>query len=170
MDAPPVPLRRHCRLLVKFSGAAMVGFVVTAAVLHLALEAGLRPWAGQLIALAIAMNVTFVINGQLVFGGLKRRRLLPQWGAYLANSALGNVCSYWVFLTLESTHQPVIGNPYVALTVGSLVAWAINFMGARFIVFGRVGRRLRARWRLMCVSLASRPCDPAPAGPGSSRL
>jgi len=167
MDEPPVP-PRHRRLLVKFSGVAMIGLAVSALVLHLSLEAGLRPWAGRLIALVIAMNVTFLINGQFVFGGLNRRRLLAQWGAYVANSAFGNFCSYWVFVTLESTHREVIGNPYVALMAGSVVAWAINFTGARIIVFGRVGRRLRARWR-MALS-PSRPRAPAPAEPGSSRL
>ena len=167
MDEPPVPPRRRRRLLAKFSGVALIGFAVSAGVLHLALEAGLRPWSARLIALAIAMNVTFFINGRFVFGGFSRRRLLSQWGAYVTNSAIGNACNYWVFVTLESTHREVIGNPYVALLAGSVTAWAINFTGARFVVFGRVGRRLRARWRMF--SSASRPRVPAPAEPGSSR-
>jgi len=155
-------------LLVKFSGAALIGFAVSALVLHLGLEAGLRPWISRLIALVVAMNVTFFINGRFVFGGFSRRRLVSQWGAYLTNSAIGNTCNYWVFVTLESTHREVIGNPYVALLAGSVVAWAINFAGARFIVFGRVGRRLRARWRLV-LSPALRLRAPARAEPGSSR-
>jgi len=152
--ATPAPRRR--RLLAKFSGVALIGFAVSATILHLGLEAGLRPWAARLIALLFAMNVTFLINGRFVFHALTRRRFFSQWAAYTANSAFGNFCNYWVFVTLESTHRPVIGNPYVALLAGSIVAWAINFTGARFLVFGGVARRLLARCR------GSRELAPAP--------
>jgi putative flippase GtrA len=165
LEAVPAPRRR--RLLAKFTGVALIGFVVSAVVLHFGLELGLRPWSARLIALLCAMHVTFLVNGRFVFQALSRRRFLGQWAAYVANSAFGNFCNYWVFVTLESTHRPVIGNPYVALAAGSIVAWAINFTGARFVVFGGAARRLARRWRS---SLSrSRLHAPAPAGPGSSR-
>jgi putative flippase GtrA len=170
MEQPAaVPAPRRRRLLAKFTGVALIGFAVSAAILHLGLEAGLRPWAARLVALVCAMNLTFLINARFVFHALSRRRFLAQWAAYTANSAVGNFCNYWVFVTLESTHRPVIGNPYVALLAGSVTAWAINFTGARFVVFGAGARRLRARWTRMFVSLRSRLRAPAPAEPGSSR-
>ena len=167
MEDLAVPAPRRRRLLAKFTGVALIGFAVSAAILHLGLEAGLRPWAARLIALLCAMHVTFLINGRFVFRALTRRRFLAQWAAYVTNSAFGNFCNYWVFVTLESTHRPVIGNPYVALLAGSMVAWAINFTGARFVVFGGAARAVMARWTRMFVS--SRPRAPAPAEPGSSR-
>ena len=169
MEDLAVPAPRRRRLLAKFTGVALIGFAVSAAILHLGLEAGLRPWAARLIALLCAMHVTFLINGRFVFRALTRRRFLAQWAAYVTNSAFGNFCNYWVFVTLESTHRPVIGNPYVALLVGSMVAWAINFTGARFVVFGGAARAVMARWTRMFVSPRSRPRAPAPAEPGSSR-
>ena len=159
---------RPRRLLVKFTGVALIGFGLSAVVLHFGIEAGLRPWAARLIALVCAMNLTFLINGRLVFATLTRERFFAQWGGYLANSAFGNTCNYWVFVTLESLHRPVISNPYVALLAGSASAWAINFMGARFLVFGDHGRRFAARCREKLVSPRPRPPDPASAGPGSS--
>lgn len=167
--ARPAPRRR--RLLVKFTGVALIGFAVSAVILHLGLEAGLRPWAARLIALLCAMNVTFLINGRFVFRALTRHRFFARWSAYAANSAFGNLCNYWVFVTLESTHRPVIGNPYVALLAGSITAWAINFTGARLVVFGSAGRRLAARWRMFVSprSPHARPRAPASAEPGSSR-
>lgn len=144
--------RKRKRLLAKFSGVALIGFGVSALVLHLGLEAGLRPWSARLIALVCAMNTTFVINGRFVFCALSRQRFLAQWAAYVANSAFGNLCNYWVFVGLEASHRPVIGNPYIALFAGSMVAWAINFTGARFLVFGGLARRLLGR----CAGLFSR--------------
>jgi len=161
MEELAAPAGRRRRLLVKFTGAALIGFGVSALVLHFALEAGLRPWSGRLIALLCAMHVTFLINGRYVFGALTRQRFFAQWVAYLTNSAVGNLCNYWVFVTLESTHRPVIGNPYVALLAGSVTAWAINYTGARLVVFGAVGRRLASRCRAAFVSPTSRPRAPA---------
>lgn len=145
--APPNPPKRR-RLLLKFSGVALIGFAVSALVLKLGLENGLRPWSARLIALLCAMNVTFLINGRFVFRALTRRRFFAQWAAYTANSAFGNFCNYWIFVTLESTHRRVVGDPYVDLVIGSIAAWAINFTGARFLVFGGAGRRLARRMGL----------------------
>lgn len=156
---------RPKRLLAKFTGVALIGFLVSAGLLHEGLEAGLRPWAARLVALVVAMHVTFFINGRFVFRALTRQRFLGQWAAYVTNSACGNFCNYWVFVTLESTHRPVIGNPYVALLAGSATAWAINFTGARLVVFGDGGRRLvrRLRDRLRRIALSRRAPPPAPA-------
>ena len=160
---------RPRRLLAKFTGVALIGFGLSALVLHFGIEAGLRPWAARLIALVCAMNLTFLINGRVVFATLTRKRFFAQWGGYLANSAFGNSCNYWVFVTLESLHRPVISDPYVALLAGSVTAWAINFMGARFLVFGDHGRRFAKRCREKLVSPRTHPLDRASAEPGSSR-
>ena len=170
MEELAVPAARPRGLLAKFSGVALIGFAISAVILHLGLEAGLRPWAARLIALLCAMNVTFLINGRFVFRALTRRRFLAQWAGYVTNSAFGNFCNYWVFVTLESTHRPVVGNPYVALLAGSIVAWAINFAGARFLVFGGAARRFAGRWkrRRPVVSLRPRPPARGSGEPGSS--
>jgi putative flippase GtrA len=164
-----VPAPRRRRLLAKFTGVALIGFVISALVLHAGLELGLSPWAARLIALLCAMHLTFLINGRFVFRALNRERFFAQWAAYVANSAFGNFCNFWVFVALESTHWPVISHPYVALLAGSITAWAINFTGARLLVFGGAGRRLAARWRRLFVSPRSRPRAPARSEPESSR-
>ena len=162
-EEPACAAVRPPRLLPKFTAVALVGFGVSALVLHLALEAGWPAWAARLVSLACAMNVTFLINGRFVFKTLTRERFFGQWCAYVTNSAFGNFCSYWVFVALAATHWPVLGNPYVALLAGSAAAWAINFTGARFLVFGD-RRALAARCRRMLVSRSRRPA-PAQAEP-----
>ena len=174
MEEAAVPPRPRRRLLAKFTGAALVGFAFSAVALHLGLQAGLRGWAARLIALLLAMHVTFLINGRFTFNALTRARFLPLWGTYVANSAVGNFCNYFVFLTLRSTHRPVISNTDVAFLAGSVTAWAINFLGARYLVFGGLGPRLAARVKRLAFSRPSRPDPsppraPAPAEPGSSR-
>lgn len=170
MDEPPATVPRTWKcLLAKFSGVALIGFAVSALVLKLGLESGLRPWSARLIALLCAMNVTFLINGRFVFRVLTRRRFLGQWLAYTANSAFGNFCNYWIFVTLESTHRPIIGDPYIALFAGSIAAWMINFTGARFLVFGGSVRKLAGRLGFRFLIPPSTPGAPATTEPGSSR-
>ena len=169
MEEPGVRPRPRRRLLAKFTGAALVGFAFSAVALHLGMHAGLRGWTARLIALLVAMHVTFLINGRFTFQALTRERFLPLWGAYLANSALGNSCNYLVFLTLRSTHRPVISNTDVAFLAGAITAWSINFLGARFLVFGRLGPRLASRLRRTVSTRRSPAHDPAPAEHGWSR-
>lgn len=170
-----VPSRRRGRLLAKFSGASLVGFVFSATTMHLCLAGGLRGWAARLIALLVAMHVTFILNGRFTFNALTRERFLPLWAAYVANSAVGNAFNYLVFLALRSTHRPLISNADVAFVAGAMTAWALNFLGARFVVFGALGKRLAVRAKRALVSrpaLGSRPSPPpgpAPVSRGSSR-
>lgn len=159
MEEPAVPQARRRRLLAKFTGASLIGFVFSAATLHLGLDAGLRPWAARLIALVVAMHVTFLINGRFVFKALTRERFFGLWGAYMTNSAFGNLCNYCVFVALHGSHRPIVGRAWVAFLAGSVAAWAINFLGARFVVFSEKGRRAALR---VCRAALSRSA-PRPA-------
>lgn len=160
-DAAPVSPPRRRRLLAKFTGASLIGFVFSAATLHLGLKAGLHPWAARLLAMVVAMHVTFFINGRYVFGALTRERFFALWGAYIANSAVGNACNFAVFVGLTASRQPLISQPYVAFLAGAMTAWAINFLGARFVVFGDLGRRLVERVRARQARRPSRWARPA---------
>jgi putative flippase GtrA len=162
------PRPRITGLLRKFTSVALLGFVISAVVLHFGMEAGLRPWSARILALLVAMHVTFLVNGFFVFRAITRERFFGQWAAYVTNSAVGNLCNYGVFVGLEASHWPVIGHPYVALAAGSVTAWAINFTGARLIVFGDAHRPLIERWKRR-LSPRPRPDVLAPAAPAPSR-
>jgi putative flippase GtrA len=126
---------REGRLAMKFVGASLVGFAVDAVVLHLLIGQGLTPAWARVISLVSAMQVTFLINGLGVFRRLDLSRPWGAWSRYMLAGGFGNVCNYWIFLTLVSTHWPVISGALFALSAGSLSAAAINYAGARLIVF-----------------------------------
>lgn len=171
-SAPPPAAKYEALLAAKHVAASMAGFAVDFAVLHLAMRLGLEPAWARVISLACAMNATFVLNGLFVFGGLASgRRLLRQWLTYVVSNAFGNLCNYWIFVTLVSLHHPIVSLPSVALCVAALSAWMINFAAARLLVFGGGLRHLAGlatRWRRSLSSSARRDC-PAPDAPGSSR-
>ncbi len=148
----------EAKLAAQYCGVSLIGFGVDLAVLHLMLWVGLEPAWARVVSLLCAMHVTFVINGVHVFRQLDRRRWLSQWARYMACNGFGNFCNYWAFVTLVSTHWPVISNPTFGVAAGSICAWVINFAATRFVVFPR--RRLPQ----------ASPCqesDPSPASRGS---
>ena len=164
---PRHPIVEELRLALGFGGVGLIGFCVDALLLRAGLGLGLPAWGARIISLACAMQATFAINGLFVFRCLERGRLLRQWSAYMLSNGFGNFCNYWIFLTMVSLHKPIVSNHYIALAASSACAWAINFVGARFIAFPSVCESRRAAIR------PPAPGDPssghAPASPGWSR-
>lgn len=129
-------LRREAALTIRYTGTSLIGFCVDFGVLHL-LHPVLEPAFARVVSLLCAMHVTFVINGLKVFRCLELRQLPRQWAGYMAANGFGNICNYWIFVTLVSTHWRIIGSQPFALAVGSLAAWTFNFAATRWLVFHR---------------------------------
>jgi putative flippase GtrA len=123
---------------MKFTMASGLGFAADATLLHVMMDAGLSPAAARIVSLLCAMQVTFLINGLLVFRGLDLARPWRQWAAYMLAHGLGNFCNYWIFVTLVSLHRPPFSGPLVALAIASVTAWALNYLAARHLVFRNV--------------------------------
>jgi putative flippase GtrA len=125
----------NCPLPMKFTLVSGVGFAADAGVLHLLMEAGEPAAWARVVSLLCAMQVTFLVNGLLVFRCLDRVRPWRQWASYMLAHGFGNLCNYWIFITLVSLHRPVVSAPLVALAVASVFAWVLNYFAARYVVF-----------------------------------
>jgi len=138
---------REARMALRFAAVGLIGFAIDAALLRLGIGLGLHAALARAISLICAMQVTFTINGVAVFRCLTARKLPGQWAGYMIANGFGNLCNYWIFLTLISIHRPVMSNPYVALVAGSIAAYLVNYAGTRLLVFGkgRVGAVLAER-------------------------
>jgi len=130
-------LSQERKIALQYCAVSLLGFAVDAAILRLGLPFGGAAWV-RVISLAIAMQVTFTVNGLFVFRTLTWRTLPRQWLSYMLTNGFGNFCNYWIFVTLVSVHWTVISDPMVALCAGAFIAWMMNFVCARFLVFGKV--------------------------------
>lgn len=140
--------RFECILAAKHAAASVVGFAVDFTILHLAIRHGLEPAWARVVSLAVAVNVTFVVNALFVFRVLgSQRRLVRQWLVYLVTNACGNFCNYWIFVTLVSLHHPYVSRTTTALCIAAFSAWIINYAGARLIVFSAGMRRRMSKRR-----------------------
>ena len=122
-------------LTLRYSLVACLGFVTDVILLKLGIHFGLSPAAARCISLFCAMQVTFTVNGLLVFRCLRADAIHLQWGGYMATNSVGNLANYLTFTTLLSLHMPVVSNHLFAVAVGGLIAWVINFTCTR-LVFG----------------------------------
>lgn len=145
-------LRHEAATAIKFAAVGGLGFLTDISVLHLCLRAAhLTPFEGRAISLACAMQVTFVVNGLVVFRCLTWKSCGRHWFAYMGGNGVGNAINYLVFASLVATRLPELSRNGWALAISSSIAYAFNFLCARFMVFGRP------------VAQGSEPrmCDPA---------
>jgi len=138
-------LRQEAAIALKFAAVGGLGFLTDISVLHLCLRVlRLTPLEGRAVSLTCAMQVTFLINGLFVFRCLSWRSCGRQWLAYMGSNGLGNLINYLVFAGLVSSRLPEVSRNGWALVISSLIAYAFNFLCARFMVFGRPMARTRA--------------------------
>jgi putative flippase GtrA len=78
----------------KFAAVSLIGLLVDACLLRVGLGLNIAPAYARIGSLFAAMQVTFTINGLIVFGRLTRRNLRKQWFGYMATNGAGNLCNY----------------------------------------------------------------------------
>jgi putative flippase GtrA len=127
---------REAKLVLAFSAVALLGFATDGAILTLMEHLGLGPAYARAISLPVAMQVTFLANGLLVFRNLIWRNGLKAWAGYMLSSGLGNGSNYLAFIALASLHSPLWSNRWLGLAIGGGLAWTINYLGCRLLVFG----------------------------------
>ena len=130
-------LRREGAVALKFAAVGGLGFLTDISVLRLCLWGlHLSAFQGRAISLACAMQVTFLVNGLVVFRCLSWRGCGRQWLAYMAANGLGNLINYLVFAGLVASRLPAVSRNGWALVIGSVIAYAFNFLCTRLMVFG----------------------------------
>ena len=131
-------LRSEAATALKFAAVGGLGFLTDITVLHICLRVfRLTPFEGRAVSLACAMQVTFLINGLFVFRCLAWRSCSRQWLVYMGSNGVGNLINYVVFASLVASRLPAVSRTGWALVISSVIAYAINFLCARFVVFGR---------------------------------
>jgi putative flippase GtrA len=147
---------RQAGFAVKFALAGLVGFAIDAGLLHLGLTLGLSAAAARAISILSAMQVTFLINGLVIFKCVTLRNGARHWAGYMVSSGFGNFCSYMIFITLTSLHGSIVSKAWIAFPASTFAAYSINFAGARFLVFGA---SVRARLSRKIARGETRPAE-----------
>ena len=146
------------RLAAVFASVSLLGFATDFSVLHLLVSAGAPAAWARIGSLFCAMQVTFLVNGLLVFRCLDLARPWRQWAGYMTTNGVGNLANYWIFVSLISLHRPLVSTPLFGVAAGSVTAWMINYLSTRLLVF----RKTPAAQITPCEPAVPGRSDPSP--------
>ncbi len=128
----------------RFGLVGVVGFLVDAGVLTLALALGSGPWLGRGLSYLAAASTTFALNRAWTFqsriGGGDPMR---QWLLWLVVNLVGFACNYGTYAALVLWVPLVARYPVLGVAAGSLAGLFGNFLLSRRFVFGGAGARQR---------------------------
>jgi putative flippase GtrA len=123
------------RQVIRFVIAGVVGFVVDAGILYLALAAGLGYFAGRAVSFLCAVWATWQINRRYTFTSGHRESAWVEWWRYLAAMSVGGVVNYGAYSATVLALKRLPFLPLLAVAVGSLAGMAVNFASAKLWVF-----------------------------------
>jgi putative flippase GtrA len=109
---------------VRFAIAGVIGFVVDAGVLYLALACGLGFFAGRIVSFMAAVWVTWRIRSAWV-----------EWWRYLLSMLGGASVNYAAYSVVVLTVHGSRLVPLIAVACGSVAGMFVNFFAAKFWAF-----------------------------------
>ena len=115
-----------------FAIAGLSGFVIDAGLTEALAASGVSPYLGRILAVAVAITVTYTINRNFTWKE-RRARVSGRRARYLAVSLASIGANYLVFaavLALLSGLRPVL-----AVAAGTSVGMVMNFVGYSRFVF-----------------------------------
>jgi putative flippase GtrA len=125
---------------VRFGIVGVAGFVVDAATLALMMWLGAGLYLGRVCSYLAAATCTWALNRNWTFRDIEvDGNRFTQWARFLAANSVGGAINYGAYsLILSGYHSNSLALPVLAVAIGSITGWAINFILSRYLVFGRV--------------------------------
>ena len=124
------PLMASITRVLKFGFVGGVGFVVDAVVTIGLVWLGLGPFSARMFAIPTAMLATYLLNRALTFrgqGATGASAVLIESLRYVA-VALVAAATNWLIYAAALIAAPDL-SPLVALTIGSIVAMSVSYLG-----------------------------------------
>jgi putative flippase GtrA len=121
---------------ISFACVGVLGFVVDATVLHVAMtrfDAG--HYGGRLISYLCAATTTWALNRGFTFRGLHSTNRVAEWGRFLAANAIGGLVNYLSYAAAVVMSDLVTQFPTIGVAIGSVAGLAVNFTLSRRLVF-----------------------------------
>lgn len=96
-----------------------------------------RDTVGRAISFVVAATWNWAWNRRITFEGARSRSRLPQWAAFLVVSGAGFVVNWGSYYLLTRGSPFFFEHLKLALVVGVVIGFALNYLGARMLVFGK---------------------------------
>ena len=136
------PMRPKVLLLagqmLSFPIIGVIGFLVDAGVLYLALFCGLGLYLGRVVSYMAAVTATWLLNRRYTFAASAATdNHLHEWARFVVSQLLGACINLGVYALLVHSSPLVHQHPVIGVGAGSLSGLLVNFSVARAFVFYR---------------------------------
>ena len=130
------PLSEGARQFLRFSMIGIVGFVVDAVALVLAMRGlGLGLYSGRVLSFFLAATATWGLNRRFTFATVDHRPLIVQWVRFVFANSIGGGTNYGVYAALVTFVPFVTVHPVLGVAAGAFAGLAFNFSISKFWVF-----------------------------------
>jgi putative flippase GtrA len=134
---PRETIQQEAHLFLRFGVVGTVGFLVDLSILETGLALGLDHFVARFISIMVALQVTFLANGLLVFKHGTPDQLLTRWPHYMLSSGFSVACNYTIYLALIHSGLRYLSLSVVAVVIATGITMFISFTGARRFAFRR---------------------------------
>ena len=129
---------RTMRQLMLFGIGGVVGFVVDAAIVQaLVSMAGWNPYGARLASFLAAATATWLFNRHFTFRDDRHYGLFGEWARWMLAMSIGFVVNYSVYAFLVFHVALLREWPALAVAVGSLAGFVVNYASSRLWIFRR---------------------------------
>ena len=123
------------RQIVRFAIAGVLGFIVDAGVLWIALRLGLGYFAGRTVSFLAAVWTTWQVNRRFTFSERSGGSVWHEWWRYLSAMSVGGCVNYAAYSVVVLTQPRTALLPFIGVAAGSIAGLFVNFVSARWWVF-----------------------------------
>lgn len=122
---------------VRFAVVGTAAFLVDAAVLYVAVWAGLGLYSGRIVSYLVAATFTWYGNRRITFDSRAQSApaAMAQWIRFLLTNLVGGAVNYAVYAVLVSQLELVRAYPVIGVAAGSIAGLGVNFTLSRWLVF-----------------------------------
>ena len=123
------------RQMISFGGVGTLGFLIDAAVFTLANLVFQNLYLARAVSYLVAASSNWALNRRFTFAA-SNRQPVHEWGRFIVTQSAGGVVNLGVYAVLVSAYAFFAAHPVAAIAVGSVAGMAVNFLAAKYLVFG----------------------------------
>lgn len=122
--------------LVRFTGVAIVGFVIDGAVLTLLANGfGVNPYLARVPSFTAKATTTWLLNRRFAFRDRLTRNRGAEYARYVTAQIAAGLTNFAIYAACLSIWPSLKSWPVLALIVGASAGFAVNYTLAHLFVF-----------------------------------
>ena len=124
------------RQILLFCVGGFIGFLIDAGIVQWLVSAfAANPYLSRLVSFLAAATGTWLFNRRFTFKGVRHYGRFGEWSRYLFAMSGGFLVNFTIYSALVFHHALFQRLPALAVAIGSLGGFVLNFSASRFWIY-----------------------------------